>query len=116
MVALYGSVWVFSLLYTVLRGRAGRLSIVLGLLLLMPLAMDGISHTISDVWGLGNGFRDSNEWLHVLIGSAFNDSFYRGDAWGSFNSLMRLTTGVLGGWTLVWLILPRLDPVFSRDG
>ena len=115
MVALYGSIWVFSLLYTVLRRRAGRLNVVLGLLLLMPLAMDGISHTISDVWGLGNGFRDSNEWLRALIGSAFNDSFYRGDAWGSFNSLMRLTTGVLGGLVLVWLTLPRLDAMFTRD-
>jgi hypothetical protein len=71
--------------------------------------MDGISHTISDFWGIGNGFRDTNAWLRALTGDIFPASFYAGDAWGSFNAWMRLISGVVAGVGLAWFFLPRLD-------
>jgi hypothetical protein len=48
--------------------------------------------------------------------SFFPGAFYSGDAWGSFNSLMRLLTGILFGLGIVWYTYPYLDKAFSpRD-
>jgi len=33
------------------------------ILFLLPMAVDGTSHLISDFAGIGQGFRDSNAWL-----------------------------------------------------
>jgi hypothetical protein len=67
-----------------------------------------VAHTSSDLAGLGQGFRDSNAWLAALTNHAFPTAFYAGDAWGSFNSLMRLITGVLFGLGIVWFGYPYL--------
>ena len=58
---------------------------------------------------IGNGFRDTNAWLSALTNAALRPDFYAGDAWGSFNSVMRLATGVAAGLGVAWLVLPRLD-------
>jgi hypothetical protein len=63
-------------------------------LLLLPIALDGITHAISDLSGIGLGFRDTNSWLAALIDYRFLSSFYAGDAMGSFNSLARLITAL----------------------
>ena len=61
------------------------------------VALDVHGHFISDLVGIGLGFRDSNAWLAVLTGNIFPAAFYAGDALGSFNSWMRLITGILFG-------------------
>ena len=59
---------------------------------------------ISDLWGVTAGFRQSNAWLAVLTGNLLPPTFYAGDAWGSFNSLARLGTGLLAAFGLIfWL-------------
>jgi uncharacterized membrane protein len=85
-------------------------------LFLLPMAVDGVSHFISDLYGFGQGFRDSNAWLANLTNYAFSPGFYASDAWGSFNSLMRLLTGVLFGLGIVWFGFSYLDDAFSQQG
>ena len=109
MVSLYTSFAAGVAIYAALRGRIKPLPILILVALLIPLGMDGISHTISDFWGIGNGFRDTNAWLRALTGDIFPASFYAGDAWGSFNAWMRLISGVLAGVGLAWFLLPRFD-------
>jgi len=75
--------------------------------------VDGGTHMISDLAGIGQGFRDSNAWLAALTNSAFPVNFYAGDALGSFNSQMRLMTGVLFGLGAVWLAYPYVESAFA---
>jgi hypothetical protein len=70
--------------------------------------MDGGSHAISDIAGIGLGFRDTNQWLALLTNNSFPATFYAGDALGSFNSWARFVTGLLAGLALVWLAFPFL--------
>ena len=77
------------------------------------MGIDGGTHFISDIAGLGNGFRDSNIWLAALTGNAFPAAFYAGDALGSFNSWMRLITGLLFGLAIVWLAYPAIEEMFA---
>lgn len=80
------------------------------------MAIDGGSHYISDIiGGIGGGFRDSNLWLAALTGNAFTATFYAGDALGSFNSVMRLITGILFGLGIVWFFFPRLQRGFVHE-
>jgi uncharacterized membrane protein len=84
-------------------------------LFLLPMAIDGFTHTISDFTaGIGLGFRYGNAWLAVLTNNAFPDTFYVGDALGSFNSWMRLITGLLFSLGIVWALYPRLHSGFTR--
>ena len=111
MISLWGAIWLASLAYAALRNRGPKhISVGLLLLLLLPLAVDGSSHFVADILRpLGSGFRDSNDWLRQLTGDFFSPTFYRGDALGSFNSLMRLVTGVLAGAGIAGMVLPLLD-------
>jgi hypothetical protein len=71
---------------------------------------------VSDiVGGISGGFRDSNQWLAALTGNAFPATFYAGDALGSFNSWMRLITGILFALGFVWLIFPYLQRSFEHE-
>ena len=63
---------------------------------------------LSDLAGIGLGFRDSNQWLAVLTNYALPADFYAGDALGSFNSLMRFLSGLLAGLGIVWLAFPYM--------
>ncbi|HEY3341736.1 MAG TPA: DUF2085 domain-containing protein, partial [Anaerolineae bacterium] len=114
MISLYTSVWIGSLLYALWRHRLHPLPLVLTGILLMPIILDGATHFISDLQGFGQGFRDTNTWLHVLLGNTFPPAFYVGDGWGSFNSVMRLWTGIIAGLALAWAIIPRIDSMFSN--
>lgn len=111
MVSLYTSFWLGLLIFLVLRGssRMRAMPFWLAGLLILPLAVDGLTHMVSDFWGIGQGFRDTNEWLRALTNNAFANAFYVGDAWGSFNSMMRLISGVLAGVAGAWAVLPRVD-------
>jgi uncharacterized membrane protein len=113
MISMYTSIWLFGLLWWALRKRLKPLSWWGLVLLLLPMALDGASHLISDLSGIGPGFRDSNTWLAALTQQALPPTFYSGDAWGSFNSLIRLVTGLLFGLGIVWFCFPYLDDAFS---
>lgn len=109
MVWMYTSAWLFGLLWYPLRRRLGRLPWWGLALLLLPMALDGASHFISDLAGIGQGFRQDNAWLSTLTLGDLPESFYTGDAWGSFNSLMRLLSGLFFGLGIVWFGFPYLE-------
>lgn len=114
MVAMYTSIIVFGLLYWPFRWRLRSLPLWVFALLLLPMAIDGGTHAISDVTaGIGVGFRDHNTWLVTLTNNVFPATFYAGDALGSFNSWMRLLTGLLFGLGVVWLAYPSLHRSFN---
>jgi len=82
-------------------------------LTLLPLALDGGTHFISDIISFGGGFRDTNTWVAVLTNNAFPATFYAGDAIGSFNWWMRLFTGLLAGFGMVFFFYPYMEETFS---
>lgn len=108
MISFYTSVWLFALLWHPFRRKIKPVSWWGFILLLLPLAIDGGTHAISDLAGIGQGFRDNNQWLAILTKDALPPSFYAGDALGSFNSWMRLITGPLAGLGIVWLAFPYI--------
>ncbi len=117
MVSMYGGIWLVGMVFGVLRHRRTiRPLHWLGFaLLILPMAIDGGTHWLSDVTGgMASGFRYDNQWLANLTGNALPHWFYYGDALGSFNSWMRLLTGLLFGLGFVWLAFPYLDRSF-RD-
>ena len=69
---------------------------------------------MSDFAGLGQGFRDTNQWLALLTNHAFPATFYAGDALGSFDSIMRFITGLLAGLSIVWFAFPHLEASFGK--
>jgi uncharacterized membrane protein len=113
MVSMFTSTWIFGLLWFPLRRRFPKLPFWGLVLFLLPMLLDGTSHMISDFWGIGGGFRDTNLWLAILTNHVFSPSFYAGDAWGSFNSLMRLLTGISFGLGIVWFGFPYVNESFS---
>lgn len=89
MISFYMSVWMFAGLWFPFRRRVKSLPWWGFALLIIPMVIDGGSHAISDLAGIGQGFRDTNSWLAVLTNHSFPAGFYAGDALGSFNSLTR---------------------------
>ena len=115
MVAMYTTVFLGVLVYLPVRGKLKPLSPrVLGLLLL-PMLVDGSTHALSDLAGVDRGFRADNAWLAALTGMTLSETFYAGDALGSFNSWMRLLTGVLFGIAGSWFLYPHLERIFRQD-
>jgi len=106
MISFYTSVWVFTVLWWPLRRKIKPLAWWRFVLLLLPLIMDGGTHTLSDFAGIGQGFRDTNQWLAIMTNNSFPATFYAGDALGSFNSIMRFISGLLAGLGIVWLAFP----------
>lgn len=109
MVSLYTTIPLSALLYAALRKRLRPLPWWGFVLLGLPMVVDGGTHFVSDLAGIGQGFRDSNAWLAALTGNAFAPLFYADDALGSFNSWMRLITGVLFGLGTAWFAFPYLE-------
>ena len=108
MISFYTSIWVFAALWFPLRRKIKLLPWWGFVFILLPLIIDGGSHTISDFAGIGQGFRDTNQWLAILTNNSFPATFYAGDALGSFNSIMRLISGLLAGLGIVWLAFPYI--------
>lgn len=109
MVSMYTSTLFFGLLWYPFRQKVKPLPWKGFLLLLLPMTVDGITHMISDLSGIGLGFRYHNAWLAKLTNFTFPSSFYVGDALGSFNSWMRLISGILFGLGLVWFGYPLVE-------
>jgi uncharacterized membrane protein len=114
MISFYTSIWLFALLGFPLRRRIRPLVLWSFVLLLLPMILDGATHAMSDLAGIGNGFRDTNMWLAALTNYSLPTTFYAGDALGSFNSIMRFVTGVLAGLGISWLIFPYLFQTQSK--
>ncbi|MDX1615660.1 MAG: DUF2085 domain-containing protein [Candidatus Promineifilaceae bacterium] len=114
MVYLYTGMLLWAAVLGVWRRRPPRLPLWGLVLLALPLAIDGGSHTVSDfVGGIGGGFRYDNAWLATLTNHAFASDFYGGDRLGSFNSWMRLISGLLFSLGATWFVLPSLDGTFT---
>jgi hypothetical protein len=77
------------------------------------MAVDGGVHMISDVAGIGQGFRDTNAWRVAIRDNRLPAAFYAGNALGSFNSWMRLITRALFGLAIVLLAYPYLNDFFA---
>jgi uncharacterized membrane protein len=113
MVAMYGTPLLIAILYGLAhtRIRVRPISLLAFGLLLLPMAIDGATHMVSDFAGIGQGFRDNNLWLAALTGNALPLWFYKGDALGSFNSWMRLFSGFTFGVGVAGLLLPTIDAI-----
>lgn len=118
MVYMYGMTWIALIFYHKFRTRfqIKRINLVFFVILLLPMAVDGLSHVISDFQGgLFEGFRYQNNWLTHLTYNVLPQSFYVGDSFGTFNSWMRLISGIGFGIGVVWLIIPIIDKSITRD-
>ena len=113
MVSMYTSVLFGGVLYGLVRKRLKPLSLWMFVILLLPMVIDGGTHMVSDLAGIGQGFRDTNFWLQIITNNAFSTAFYQGDAFGSFNSWMRLITGMLFGIGLVGFAYPYVNDSFA---
>jgi uncharacterized membrane protein len=114
MISLYTSIPIFAVLWRQRRRIIRPLSIAGLVLLASPMVIDGLTHMISDVSGIGQGFRDTNTWLSQLTGGSLSETFYPGDALGSFNSWMRLITGTLFGAAIVYFSFPSIQASFNH--
>jgi uncharacterized membrane protein len=113
MVSMYTSILFGGLLYGLVRRGLKPLSFWKFAILLLPMVVDGGTHMVSDLAGIGEGFRDTNVWLQIITNNAFSTAFYQGDALGSFNSWMRLITGILFGIALVGFVYPYINNSFA---
>jgi uncharacterized membrane protein len=111
MVAMYGSILLAAWAWWPLRKRIKPLPFWGLVLFALPMFLDGVTHILSDLGGMDQGFRYTNAWLAALTGNAFPATFYAGNALGSFNSLMRLLTGSLFGVGIVWFAFPYLEEI-----
>jgi len=114
MVSFYSSVWLLALAWWPFKRRIKPLPWWGFVLLLLPIILDGGTHAVSDFSGLGRGFRDSNDWLHLWTHGSL-PLVYAGDALGSFNSWARLITGVLAGAGIVWFAFPHIEASSAQD-
>jgi len=115
MVSMYGGILLGGLIFALLRRRLrlpGWRTFGLMIALMIPMIVDGTTHWVSDLAGLGQGFRYTNAWLARLTGNLFPQSFYVGNELGSFNSWMRLITGLLFGLAAAWM-MPLLEASFQ---
>lgn len=114
MVYMYGTTWLAAAMFAVLtryrHRHIKRISWWLLILLLLPMVVDGLTHMQSDfTGGIRGGYRYTNEWLIQLIGESLPRRFYEGDAFGSFNSWMRLISGIGFGLGIIWFTFPALE-------
>lgn len=112
MVSAYSSIPLAAAVWWPLRTRLRALPLWGFALLSLPMFLDGVSHIVSDLAGIDQGFRTANAWLVELTSNRFPAFFYVGNALGSFNSWMRLITGALFGVGAVWFAVPHLDLSF----
>lgn len=112
MISLYGGMWLWVVIWLIVPARwRPRLRGIYLPLFILPLALDGTTHLVSDLFfGIGTGFRDHNSWFALLTGNLFQVEFYAGDAFGTFNSQLRLFTGLLCSFGVVGWAAPIIRP------
>ncbi len=114
MISMYGSIFLFGLLYALLRERGVRLKGIpwwLFIIFLIPMGLDGLTHMVNDVLRLD--FRQTNEWAALLTNHLLPTDFYAGDHFGSLNSWLRFITGVIFGFGVVPFLWPLMDAEFG---
>lgn len=117
MVSLYTGILLWAVVLGPWRRRLPRLPLWSFGLLALPMVVDGGTHALSDMLGgIAAGFRYDNGWLALLTGNAFAPGFYAGDGLGSFNSWMRLISGLLFSLGSVWFALPAVEESFAGTG
>jgi uncharacterized membrane protein len=114
MISFYTSIWLFAVAWSLFRRKIKPISYLGFALFLLPIALDGGSHMLSDFAGIGQGFRDTNQWLAILTNHALPSRFLIGDALGSFNSWARIITGLVAGLGIVWLVFPNMEESFGK--
>jgi uncharacterized membrane protein len=119
MISFYFMTPIFGLVYAFLRTAGIRVRPMpwqLLAIMLVPMAIDGVTHGINDIVSgmAGTGFRDTNAWLAILTGGAF-PALYAGDQWGSFNAWARLITGVWAAFGLAFFTFPWLDQLIEQE-
>jgi uncharacterized membrane protein len=87
--AMYTAIVVAGLLFGLLRRRIRPIALKAGGLLLLPILIDGLTHMVDDLSGLG--FRGG------------------GDAIGTLNFWLRMITGVLIGVAVLLAVYPRVE-------
>ncbi len=116
MITAYTSIPLSAIGFRLLNRDYRPIPFRLFLLLIFPMALDGATHFISDLEGIGQGFRYTNDWLAALTDYNLPNSFYFGDALGSFNSWMRIVTGILFGLGLMAYAYPYARSAFTPNG
>lgn len=114
MIGMYTSIFVFGIIYAIFRNRGIYLkgiSVFAFLALIAPLAIDGTTHLINDIFRLS--FRDTNQWAVILTMNILPAGFYGGDMFGSLNSVLRIVSGILFGLGVVGFLWPLMDEEFS---
>ena len=111
LTAIHTAMFVGGLLWALIGRRLPRLSVLGFVLLILPMALDGGSHILSEITRLG--FRESNAWAVWLTGGLFPSSFYLGTTVGSLNWLLRTLTGTLFGLATIWFVYPYLADGFG---
>lgn len=114
MVAMYTAIFLFGLLYAILRQSGIRFKPMawwLFFLFILPLAVDGTTHLINDALRLE--FRQHNAWAVYVTGGIFPPEFYVDDLFGSLNSVLRIVTGILFGFGVVGFLWPMMESEFS---
>lgn len=114
MVSMYGGIFLFGVLYGFIRRKIKPIPFWGFVLFCVPMGIDGVTHVISDLYGLGRGFRYDNQWLATLTNNAFDFYFYYGNGLGSFNWWMRLFTGLCFGLGVVLFAFPYLRSGFEQ--
>ncbi|MFQ5886527.1 MAG: DUF2085 domain-containing protein [Anaerolineae bacterium] len=115
--AIYTGIAVGGLLFALLHRWMRPFPLQWYLLFLAPIALDGLTHMLTDMLPAIT-WRESNEWLRVLIGEWIHlpSGFYIGTGVGSLNWLLRTLTGSLLGLGTVWLVHPYLDEALRMNG
>lgn len=111
--AIFAAIFLAGLVYAALRPWVKGLSWKWYVVLMAPMVVDGTSHMISELTGLG--FRQTNAWAAWLTGGALGAGFYIGTTIGTLNWLLRTLTGALAGLASVWLLYPRIDQAFKES-
>ncbi|MFT5193760.1 MAG: putative membrane protein [Cellvibrionaceae bacterium] len=106
MVSMYGGILLGSLTFSMLRQKMKPISLWWFIIISIPMGVDGLTHTVSDLFGFKNGFRYHNLWLADLTQFAFEMDFYVGNGIGSFNWWMRLLSGLIFGFGLIRIVFP----------
>ena len=109
--ALYAGVFLFGILYGLGRDRGVQWLKWLTkplrwwwfVVLLIPIAVDGITHTL--------GLRDNFNWM---MDSSFG-SFYIGSQPFSLNWWLRIITGLLAALGAVWFAFPRMQRATDKS-
>lgn len=112
----YGSIWLGAWPFYIFRKKIPAFPLWALILSAMPMAIDGVTHTISDLAGIGAGFRNSNGWLVAMTQHTLSNTFYTSDAFGSFNFWMRMASGVILGIALVWFVVTRIGENQNSTG